>query len=86
MAHPRMVKKTGSGANSGRQGVRLGSARLSELRWAQAASAAFHHSDIVAFRPVLRKNPVQRFSAQCNAVRPKDRQKVVDSQAAIPSS
>src|SRR5260370_36689783 len=24
---------------------------LSELRWAQAASAAFHNSDIVAFRP-----------------------------------
>src|SRR5712691_8751827 len=41
----------GSGANSGRQGVRLGSAWLSELRWAQAASAAFHNSDIVAFRP-----------------------------------
>ena len=41
----------GSGANSGRQSVRLGSGWLSELRWAQAASAAFHNSDIVAFRP-----------------------------------
>ena len=41
----------GSGANSSRQGVRLGSAWLSERRWAQAANAAFHNSDIVAFRP-----------------------------------
>jgi len=42
---------SGSGANSGRQGDRLGSTWLSELRWAQAASAAFHNSEIVAFRP-----------------------------------
>ncbi len=39
---PRILVETG--ANPGRQGVRLGSTRLSELRWAQAASAAFHNS------------------------------------------
>jgi len=31
----------------------LGSACLSEPRWAQAVSAAFHNSDIVAFRPPM---------------------------------
>ena len=47
----RQDELVGSGANSGREGFRLGSAWLSGLRWPQAASAAFHNSDIVAFRP-----------------------------------
>jgi len=45
----------GSGANSSRRGGRLSSASLSDCEWAQAASAAFHSSVIVALHPpVLR--------------------------------
>src|ERR1700737_851947 len=42
---------TGSGANSSRRGDRLSSASLSDCEWAQATSAAFHSSVIVALYP-----------------------------------